>query len=244
MKNREPYNLRRPLFIWSLGLSLFSFVGIYNCSIPHWRLLITEGFQASVCGKLMHNGSPGLWMWLFVLSKAPELIDTYFIMLRKQKLIFLHWYHHITVFIYSWYHFTKQIYVAQWFCNMNYTVHAVMYLYYAVRASGYYRPPKWVNMFITVLQLAQMFMGVAVIGFIYHKMSDPSWRCDGTMETTFFYVYCSFAMYFSYFVLFVHFFYSTYMKPPPKSSNDKKLGTAPVNSKNSFHKLNGHVHVE
>lgn len=34
----------------------------------------------------------GFWTWLFVLSKLPELGDTIFIVLRKQPLIFLHWY--------------------------------------------------------------------------------------------------------------------------------------------------------
>ena len=248
MKDRESYNLRRPLFLWSLGLSLFSFLGFYNCSFTHLRLLVTEGFEASVCGQLMYDGTCGLWMWLFVLSKAPELLDTYFILLRKQKLIFLHWYHHITVFIYCWYHFPKQISMAQWFCTMNYAVHAVMYLYYAVRASGYYRPPKWVNMFITALQLLQMVVGVAVNVFVYQSMSDPSWRCDGKMETTYSYVYCSFAMYFSYFVLFAHFFYSSYVRKPSTGSSTKQYGGGtPVNSSNPntlHNKSNGHVHVE
>lgn len=44
----------------------------------------------------------GFWSTMFVLSKVPELGDTLFIVLRKQPLIFLHWYHHATVLVYSW----------------------------------------------------------------------------------------------------------------------------------------------
>jgi elongation of very long chain fatty acids protein 6 len=36
-------------------------------------------------------------------SKVPETIDTLFIVLRRQKLIFLHWYHHATVLVYCFY---------------------------------------------------------------------------------------------------------------------------------------------
>jgi len=41
--------------------------------------------------------------WAFCFSKLPELIDTVFIVLRKQPLIFLHWYHHASVLIYCWF---------------------------------------------------------------------------------------------------------------------------------------------
>jgi len=37
-------------------------------------------------------GATGLWVQLFILSKIPELIDTFFIVQRKRPLIFLHWY--------------------------------------------------------------------------------------------------------------------------------------------------------
>lgn len=42
------------------------------------------------------------WATMFVLSKVPELGDTVFIILRKQPLIFLHYYHHATVLVYAW----------------------------------------------------------------------------------------------------------------------------------------------
>lgn len=55
-------------------------------------------------------------------------------MLRKQKLIFLHWYHHITVLIYCWYSFSQYTAPARWFVVMNFVVHSIMYTYYAFRA--------------------------------------------------------------------------------------------------------------
>ena len=58
-------------------------------------------------------------------------------MLRKQKLIFLHWYHHITVLIYCWYSFSQYTAPARWFVVMNFVVHSIMYTYYAFRALRY-----------------------------------------------------------------------------------------------------------
>ena len=76
----------------------------------------------------------GYWTFMFVMSKVPELGDTIFIVLRKQPLIFLHWYHHITVLLYSWYSYSEYTAAARWFVTMNYLVHSVMYTYYAFKA--------------------------------------------------------------------------------------------------------------
>ena len=212
MRDREKYDLRRPLFLWSLTLTVFSMAGFVVAGWPHFLYFIHHGWERSICDLTIKFGRPGLWSFLFCFSKLPELTDTYFIVLRKQKLIFLHWYHHITVFMYCWYSYCHIINANQWFIAMNYFVHSFMYLYFAVRASGRFRPPLWVNMFITSLQLLQMIVGVYVNWVAYSRMkADPTWYCDGQTESSYFYVFLAFALYFSYFVLFAHFFYTSYL---------------------------------
>ena len=112
-------------------------------------------------------------------------------MLRKQKLIFLHWYHHITVLIYCWYSFSQYTAPARWFVVMNFVVHSIMYTYYAFRALRCvmscivqsfivinnlirYRVPKIIAITITSLQLIQMIVGCAVnyLAFSYKQNGE------------------------------------------------------------------------
>merc|ERR1719361_428119 len=75
-------------------------------------------------------GSTGLWITLFMLSKFAELLDTFFIVIHKKPLIFLHWWHHITVLLYCWVSYTTHHPAGLIFTAMNYAVHAFMYGYY------------------------------------------------------------------------------------------------------------------
>ena len=230
MEKRPKYNLRGPLMVWSLGLSVFSFCGLWKAGLFHLGYLIQYGWKGSVCDEVLVQKHVSLWAYLFIISKLPELVDTYFIVLRKQKLIFLHWYHHITVFIYCWYSYSEITNPQQWFISMNYFIHFIMYLYYAVRASSVYRPPVWVNMVITSLQLIQMVVGVWVNLYIFLNMRyTPGWHCDGKVETTYVYVGAAFVMYASYFFLFAKFFYSAYFSkqaPAPKEVPAQETTTA------------------
>lgn len=166
----------------------------------------------------------GFWTWLFVLSKLPELGDTIFIVLRKQPLIFLHWYHHITVLMYSWFSYTEYTSSARWFVAMNYCVHSLMYSYYALRAMRF-NPPRFIPMLITTLQLTQMVVGCAINVWAHSFVQTPGRSCHISPMN----IKLSIAMYFSYFVLFAQFFYGTYLSANArKGKKQRRAGVVPT----------------
>lgn len=150
----------------------------------------------------------GFWTWLFVLSKLPELGDTLFIVLRKQPLIFLHWYHHITVLIYTWFSYTEYTSSARWFIVMNYCVHSIMYSYYALRAMRF-KPPRFIMMVITSLQLLQMVVGTMINIWAHNFLTTGGGRSSCHISPI--NIKLSIAMYLSYFVLFAQFFHKSYL---------------------------------
>ena len=207
MEGRKSYNLRTALCCWSAGLSLFSFFAVYRITPLAVNMIYLGGYQHAVCDKSSYVGSlgGGMWAFLFPLSKLPELFDTSFIVLRKQKMVILHWYHHVTVFIYCWFSYAYPISTGIWFGIVNYTVHAIMYAYYAVRASGRY-PPKWVAKSITSIQLSQMIVGI-ILNYLAIKSLGESKTC----EMNPFAIGISIFFYTSYAILFGNFFYWTYV---------------------------------
>ncbi|XP_045187614.2 elongation of very long chain fatty acids protein 6-like [Mercenaria mercenaria] len=208
MKNRERFELRPYLAIWSGLLAVFSIMGTIR-TVPEliWAVKY-NGFEYSCCSGsyLEHGKVSSFWGCLFALSKVAELGDTLFMVLRKQQLIFLHWYHHITVLIYVWYSYPDHIGTARYFMVMNFTVHSVMYSYYTLRALKY-NLPKWISMLITSLQLVQMFSAITVTVISYNALSSGR-EC----ATNYSNIGWSMIMYFSYLVLFARFFYMSYIK--------------------------------
>lgn len=232
MKDRPRLELRPLLTVWNTILAVFSIMGALRSWPEFLYLITTHGFYHTVCISTMYKGVSGFWTYLFVMSKLIELGDTLFIILRKQQLIFLHWYHHITVLCYVWYCYRDHTAAGQWFLVMNYTVHSLMYTYYAFRSMKF-NPPKWVMMTITTLQLVQMIIGSFIAVYTHMKMQNGIF-CNQTQENV---IFCM-IIYFSYFILFAHFFYNTYIakKRNPNRNNistTDKRQTPSVNAESS-----------
>jgi len=229
MQNRKRFELRRVLVIWNTLLAAFSIIGACRTLPEFIHIIRNHGLYHSVCvpSFIEMDKVSGFWTFMFVLSKLPELGDTIFIVLRKQPLIFLHWYHHITVLLYSWFSYTEYTSSARWFIVMNYCVHSIMYSYYALRAMGY-KPPRQIAMVITTLQLLQMVIGCA-INIWAHQLLQNGAECNITPLN----IKLSITMYLSYFVLFARFFFNAYLS---SGKGDRK----PKANENSMLKSKAH----
>jgi hypothetical protein len=211
MATRPRMDLRYKLAYWNALLSLFSFVGALRTVPDLMYRLGTEDLSASLCteaGRSWGAGATGLWVQLFIFSKLPELVDTYFIVARQRPLIFLHYYHHITVLLYCWHSYATEATQALYFVAMNYSVHAIMYGYYclvALKIPAPWLPPA----FITGVQIAQMVVGTGVQVAASYKYLTGAPNCGVNGAN----VFWGGLMYLSYFGLFAHFAVARYLKP-------------------------------
>lgn len=221
-ENRKPWNLRGALAAWNLTLSVFSAVGFLRTAPALFRLLSKYSMQENFCYDPEHNygcGSAGLWTLLFIWSKFPELFDTFFIVVHKKPLIFLHWYHHISVLLYCWHSYVNKAPHGIVFVVMNYAVHSVMYGYYFLMAIRC-KPKAFSAIYITLAQISQMVVGVAVtmIG-CYYLWFDKTFNkqaCKLSPDNN----VAALIMYGSYLCLFLEFFFKRYFgkakAPGPK----------------------------
>lgn len=208
MRNRKPFDLRKLMGIWNLGLAIFSFLGAFYTLPELVNTITTDSFLSSVCDPNCFNKPVAKWIFWFNVSKIFEFGDTIFIVLRKKPLIFLHYYHHIATMLYCWY--ANQVSclwncTGWWFATVNLIVHTIMYTYYGLASYGIYLPGSFI---ITAVQIIQMVIGMFII--IYARLSCPF--AEGYQ----FGFIISFMMYLSYFILFARFFVNRYLNSQKK----------------------------
>lgn len=204
LKNRLPH-MKLNYFIpgWNLLLSAFSTYGFLTMAPRVLRLhLQGEALEIFLSRTAFESDRPlSTACFLFVTSKLPEMVDTLILLIRGKPVIFLHWYHHLTVTLFSMLILIDIQTIGLYFGTMNYGVHAFMYAYYAAMALKAVPPgfPVWI---ITALQIIQMIAGVIVIlasGWIkfIHPECNLTWRCinlGGLIYGSYLYLFLEYAI--------------------------------------------------
>jgi len=224
---QKKYESKPLLTIWNAMLAVFSMYGCYHVSLPLIRDLFTVGLDRTVCWKEYYfykdeadeenqlRKKLAYWLYLFCLSKFPELFDTAFIVAKKAPLQLLQTYHHATVLVFSWHILAYGPAASYWYSAMNFFVHAVMYSYYAARAMNI-RVPSTLAKTITSMQSLQMLVGFAVNFYSLYKKYTGQY-CGNTITHNF----VAIGLYGSYLFLFLRFAYYRYAVPrteKPKKS--------------------------
>mmetsp|Transcript_1933 Transcript_1933/g.4330 ORF Transcript_1933/g.4330 Transcript_1933/m.4330 type:complete len:290 (-) Transcript_1933:237-1106(-) len=221
MATRERFDLRNNLAMWNLFLCTFSFMGAMR-TVPHLMYNLTnmslEQTMTQVSANDWGDGATGLWVQLFIFSKIPELWDTFYIVARQRPLLFLHWYHHVTVLLYCWHSYATEAPQALYFVAMNYSVHAIMYGYYCLMALK--MKPKWIPpVLITVAQLSQMVVGTSVQLFSMYLYYTKGEATNLNLSN----LVAGAIMYGSYFALFFQFFWNRFVVKARASAKAKAL---------------------
>lgn len=221
LSKRKPYDLGGAksscminwIFWWDTGLALFSILGAFQV-VPLALEPIIYGKKTlvgAICMEtvLLHDPR-SIWVFFLGLSKVVEFGDTIFVVLRKRPLILLQHYHHLATMLYCTYGILVTYDMNNsnvFFAAMNYTVHGVMYTWYASTRIGW-RSPRWCMMLVTFMQLSQMGFGVAILLISGYNWGSNCgrWALEdpiGLKATLF--------MYASYLALFTKLFYDKYL---------------------------------
>jgi elongation of very long chain fatty acids protein 6 len=194
---------------WNFMFSIFSGFAAYRLIPELFSVLKNMGFVPSYCTNANYYTDPytGYWGWMFVMSKAPELGDTLFLILRKRPVIFMHWYHHALTFLYAQITYAETQAWCRWSLALNLTVHTVMYCYFGIRAL-HINTPKPVAKFITTIQIIQFVISCYIFAhLVIIKTTNSIPSCAASWNV----LGIGGLMYLSYLYLFGQFFYNAYI---------------------------------
>lgn len=175
-----------------------------------------------LCSPEMHHSDALQFIyWWNYMYKIWELLDTWFLIVRKKPVIFLHEYHHAATLLLTWVQLEHHSTV-QWVpILLNLWTHVVMYFYYGMAAMGRY---MWWKKYLTRIQISQFVLDLIACGYAYGfgilNSRGPCWPAGFCV---FFFELDTLACYgsqtgaiigvfilASYFVLFIQFYRNTY----------------------------------
>ncbi|KAJ3077871.1 hypothetical protein HK102_004907 [Quaeritorhiza haematococci] len=115
-------------------------------------------------------------VWLFYMSKVPEFVDTFIMVLKKnnRQISFLHLYHHGSIFVIWWLvTFWAPGGEAYYSAALNSFIHIVMYGYYFCTAVGI-KQVAFIKKYITMMQMTQFITMLIQSCYNIYFTYDPA----------------------------------------------------------------------
>jgi len=168
------------MFLHNIILCVFSLLCFINTA-PVTKRLWDNGWENAVCSqwRVEYTKVYGFWTYLFYLSKFYEFIDTWIVMYKGRKPLFLQTFHHVGAVIGMWFCLATKSTGGYIFVVENTFIHTIMYFYYAISILGYKPSFKYI---ITMLQMTQFAVGnsIAVLQILVYR-NCMAWEDKATI---------------------------------------------------------------
>ncbi|KAG1052514.1 hypothetical protein G6F43_005363 [Rhizopus delemar] len=211
LKDSPAFKLKIPFMIHNVLLTLVSGILLVLMIEQIFPIIYHQGFLAAICDQSSWTQPLELLYYLNYLVKYWELIDTIFLVLKKKKLEFLHYYHHSLTMVLCYSQLNGKTSVSWVVITLNLAVHVLMYYYYFRTAAG---AKIWWKKYLTTMQITQFVIDLNIVYFCtYTYFAYTYWphlpnmgSCAGTESSALF----GCALLSSYLLLFINFYRMTY----------------------------------
>jgi len=227
MKDRPAYTLKGITLIHNVFLCAASLIMFIGLTTSLWGIAMRnrddweEVFFCDTHQKEVNKGPLYFWVYMFFFSKFYEWLDTALIILKKNKLGFLHVYHHWVTMLLVWICLETAIPV-QWSAQiLNTLVHVFMYYYYSMATL---KINVWWKKYITQLQIVQFLLSNVAHLWAFRWHYGKNGNCSSFRDS--WGNQLGMAIINSYLLLFIQFYFATYKKQPSSTTTpagrDKK----------------------
>ncbi|XP_017036343.1 very long chain fatty acid elongase F [Drosophila kikkawai] len=212
MKHREAYKLNGVLKCYNMIQILYNIAML----LPGFYFLFVFRPYNFKCMKVLPQDHP-LKNWertiayAYYINKIVDLLDTFFIVLRKKyrQITYLHVFHHVLMpsagyLIIRFHGYGGHLFLL---CFLNVIVHVVMYCYYYSAIAGSAVPWK---RYLTLLQMLQF-----ILMFAHCAYTAAQPECQTSQGMTFLYS-CSSAI---MLIMFTNFYVQCYMRNSKQKEN-------------------------
>jgi len=175
-----------------------------------------HGFFYGICHTKAWTARLEFYYMINYAFKYWEFVDTFFLVIKKKPLAFLHVFHHAATMLLTYTQLGGRTSVSWVPITLNLTVHVLMYYYYFMASAGY---KIWWKKYLTSLQIAQFVIDLGVVYFAsysyftteYFPNAPTMGTCAGSEGAAV--MGCGLLT--SYLLLFIAFYQRTYQSNKP-----------------------------